>query len=69
MSYFHGCSHIICPDNVRVVFNCLNKWPFEDDKSIKFINPDNIARKIAPNHVNDTKVSFQAGREAIKQTV
>lgn len=38
------------------------------DQRQPFVNPDVIAHAIAPDNVNDAKVSLQAGREAIRQT-
>ncbi len=38
------------------------------DSRQPFVNPDVIARAIAPDKVNDPGVSLQAGREAIRQT-
>ena len=38
------------------------------DKNIPFVNPDVIARRIAPDNFNDRAVSMQAGREALIKT-
>lgn len=38
------------------------------DQRQPFVNPDLIARAIAPDNVNDPRVSLQAGREAVRQT-